>query len=243
MSLSAGSNIWQLQARGDTQGIIQALDSTDPQVRSRAIIALGMMKATEALPKLRLMRSEETNTQRRLMLEQTIATLEKLVVIEQPETPEGETSPQNTVEVLVKKIYSDKEDEAIQGIMSLGKLGDRTVVEHLIILFRNPSKSASLRLACAESLIMLESAPASASLLAALRKPQSQTRRNAAAILGQLKADWAVEPLIKAMQTDPNSLVRRTAIAALRHIRTPEALQALKALSTGELNAADSLLG
>ena len=53
--------------------------------------------------------------------------------------------------------------------------------------------------------------------------------RNGAAILGQLKADWAVLPLTRALR-DKNDKVRRTAYAALRYINTDEARAALNAV-------------
>lgn len=276
MSQQNDSNIWQMQARGDVDGIIRALDSGDPQVRGRAVIALGIMGALQALPKLRHMRDREYNPQRRMMMDQTILKLEKLSPAG-PTPPPGPSGPivpalgpkvtgqlgklmagpssksagaengqggeVNTtaaqVEALLRQTRSQNWSEVEQALLGLGRLGDRTVVEHLILMFRNMGLPAKVRLACAEALLMLESAPASVSLLAALRKPQANVRRNAAAILGQLQADWAVEPLIAVMQTDSQNVVRKTAMAALRHIRTPEALQALRNLPP-ELKAMDT---
>jgi hypothetical protein len=276
MSHNTDSNIWQMQARGDVSGIIQALDSGDPQVRGRAVIALGIMGAIEALPKLRHMRDREYNPQRRMMMDQTILKLEKLappgsipppthantaanpnpprftgplgkLVMPGAAKPDGggdsagnpQSEQASKVEALLRQTRGQNWPEVEQALLALGRLGDRSVVEHLVLMFRNMSLPAKVRLACAEALLMLESAPASVSLLAALRKPQSNVRRNAAAILGQLQADWAVEPLIAVMQSDSQTIVRKTAMAALRHIRTPEALQALRNLPP-ELKAMDT---
>jgi len=94
------------------------------------------------------------------------------------------------------------------------------------MIFNDSGVSIEVRLAVAEALLKLESAPVEVALLAALRHSDWKIRRNGAAILGQLKAAWAVEPLAKAVR-DPHPTVRRTAYAALKHIGTPEARKAL----------------
>jgi len=76
-------------------------------------------------------------------------------------------------------------------------------------------------------LLKLESAPVEVALLGALRSSEWQVRRNSAAILGQLRAGWAVEPLAKAM-FDGNEIVRKTAYAALKRINTPQAQRAIQ---------------
>ena len=88
--------------------------------------------------------------------------------------------------------------------------------------------AARVRLAVAEALIKLQSAPAEITLLAALRNERWMIRRNAAAVLGQIQADWAVEPLIQSLR-DPIEAVRRVARAALERIGTAEALAAIHA--------------
>lgn len=212
----AGQNIWQLQARGDIPGIISALESPDPMIRSRAVRALQTLNATEAVPQLQALHSHEHHPQIRALLDEALHTLQQ------------DTPADNKRDLLLKKLQSPKADEVYQAINELGDLGDRTVVEPLVILFRDVEQPAKLRLAAAEALLKLESTPASASLLGALRKPDWQVRRNAAGVLGQLKADWAVEPLIKVLWEDPHSAVRQTALAALRHIETPQAQAAVQ---------------
>ncbi|MEZ4671045.1 MAG: HEAT repeat domain-containing protein [Anaerolineae bacterium] len=118
-------------------------------------------------------------------------------------------------------------------------------VEALMVTFNNRNLSARVRLAAAEALIRLQSPTADIALLAALRSERWSVRRSAAAVLGQMDADWAVEPLIKALQ-DPYEVVRRTARAALEHIGTPEAIHAIEAVgdlaieppSMGEITSA-----
>jgi HEAT repeat protein len=75
----------------------------------------------------------------------------------------------------------------------------------------------------------MDSAPVEVSLLGALRSDRWRVRRNAAAILGQLAASWAVKPLAALLTGDDNEVVRKTAHAALRRIDTAEARAALNA--------------
>jgi hypothetical protein len=105
-------------------------------------------------------------------------------------------------------------------------MGDKLAVEPLVLLFNDARMSIQVRLAVAEALLKLESAPVEVALLANLRHSDWRIRRNGAAILGQLKATWAIQPLARALR-DSNKHVRRTARAALKHIGTPEARKAL----------------
>jgi HEAT repeat protein len=211
------SNIWQLQSQGDVQGILALLDNADLVIRGRGIMALQAMGAAEAIPTLQVLYHRETNPQLRGLLERALQSLSA--------PPEEETR-----DTLLAKLASSHESEVCYAIVHLGKLGDRSVIEHLVILFREDERSAKVRLAAAEALLALQSAPASASLLGALRKDDWQVRRNAAAVLGQLKTDWAVDPLAEIAREDPNLTVRKTAAAALRRINTEEAQAALKKL-------------
>ena len=109
---------------------------------------------------------------------------------------------------------------------------DKTAVEPLVVLFNDPRTPTRIRLAVAEALLKLEGAPTEVALLAALRSEDWHIRRNSAAILGQIRATWAIEPLARAALRDKRNVVRRTARAALRYIGTPQALKALKTIRT-----------
>jgi hypothetical protein len=129
---------------------------------------------------------------------------------------------------IIKMLNSPKVEDLLIACQALAVIGDRQAAEPLVMVFRNPMLSNKARLAAAEALLKLESAPAVVTLLGALRRDDWQVRRNAAAVLGQLQATWAAEPLIKALD-DQNPVVRRTAAAALRRIGTPEAVKAAQA--------------
>src|SRR5258708_348177 len=137
---------------------------------------------------------------------------------------------------LTKMLNSYKTEEIVSACEALGKLGDRIAVEPLVMVFRNPMLPVPARLAAAEALLLLESAPAVVTLLGALRRDNWQVRRNAAAVLGQLQAIWAVDPLITALE-DSNQAVRRTAAAAPRRINTPDALRAADAFDEAQQKA------
>lgn len=209
-------NIWQMQAQRNVSGIIQALDDTDPTVRRRAVIALRSLGAAEAVPKLTELREREYNTAFRAQIDTAIRVLSQ-----------GRQSEAVRRTQLLSQLNSLDEDKIIQAINELADLGDLTVIEYLVVIFRNPLQPPQIRLAAAEALLKMDSAPASVALLGALRRPDWQVRRNAAAVLGQLDADWSVEPLIDVVRNDPHPTVRKTAAAALRRIGTPEARRAL----------------
>ena len=129
---------------------------------------------------------------------------------------------------MIGVLKSRNPDSVITAAQALGVLGNRLAVEPLVILFHNSSSPPAVRLAAAEALLELKSAPAVVTLLGALRRDSWEVRRNAAAVLGQIQATWAVAPLT-AVLDDPHPVVRRAAAAALRRIGTPEAIAALRA--------------
>lgn len=129
-------------------------------------------------------------------------------------------------EVLIEKLKDENPEVVIAAAHKLGVQRVMQAVEPLVLLFQDEANSIQVRLAVAEALLQLESAPVEVTLLANLRHPNWDIRRKAAAILGHLKAEWAIVPLTQHLR-DSNETVRRVARAALRHIGTPEARRAL----------------
>jgi hypothetical protein len=129
---------------------------------------------------------------------------------------------------LIARLSANHTEQAVRAAQELGDSREKLTVEALMLTFNNRKLAARVRLAVAEALLKLQSATAEISLLAALRSEKWMVRRNAAAVLGQLESDWAVEPLIKALH-DPIEAVRRVARAALERIANPEALAAIHA--------------
>jgi hypothetical protein len=213
-------NIWQLQSQRDIQGLIDSLQYSDAEVRKRAAVALRTLDATQAVPALKAALERETDEQTRSHLATAVHVLDHRTDVT------GLMSRQD-VNSLIKVLKSRHIESVIAAAKALGKLNDRTAVEPLVILFQNSSAPPRARLAAAEALLELKSAPAVVTLLGALRRDSWQVRRNAAAVLGQIQATWAIEPLTAALN-DQHPVVRRTAVAALRRIGTVEAIAALR---------------
>lgn len=216
----AAPNIWLLQTKRDIDGLIAALRHPDPVIRRSAVAALRALSAWQAVPALRAQLLAENDWQVHAAISAALQYLDHDLHVEI-------MIKNRDVRGLIKMLNSPHSEDVITACEALGQLGDRNAAEPLIMIFRNLLQPAKVRLAAAEALLKLESAPAVVTLLAALRRNDWQVRRNAAAVLGQLKAVWATEPLIQALD-DPSPIVARTAAAALKHIGTREAILAAK---------------
>lgn len=228
-------DIWKLQAQFDIQGLVNALSRDDPGIRRRAAAALRRIEAQEALPALRAAFAAEDDPDVRAAIASALEFLgdETDREIEAANQPSME---QTMVNRLVKQLRSESPKQVMDAAKQLGEIGDKIAVEPLVLIFNDASMSIEIRLAVAESLLKLESAPVEVALLANLRHADWHIRRNGAAILGHLKAEWAIKPLARALR-DPNEVVRRTARAALRNIGTPESRKLLAKIgSTGTRN-------
>lgn len=219
------SDIWRLQAQLDNQGLIDALKQTDAGIRRRAAAALRAIGAKDAVPALRLALANEQDPSVKSVL---AAALQDLSDTEE-DIPTDDSDITDTVahvNKLIDMLHSKDPVQIIDAAQQLGEIGDKIAVEPLVMVFNSPKSSIEVKLTVAEALLKLDGAPVEVALLAALRHNDWHIRRNGAAILGQLKAGWAVEPLSQALR-DSHSTVRRTARAALQRIGTHEAIEAL----------------
>jgi hypothetical protein len=132
------------------------------------------------------------------------------------------------METYIAQLKSTEAARVLDAIHKLSDIKNKRAVEALVLLFNDRTRPADQRLESAEALLKLDSAPIEVALLGTLRSPTWKIRRNSAAILGRMRADWAVQPLAEALK-DEVEIVRRTALAALKAINTPEARQALGA--------------
>ena len=220
-------DIWRLQAQLDTPGLVAALNSDNPSRRKRAAAALRAMGAKDSVPALRVALVNEQDPDARASIAAALETLTDEDEVEiLPSEVEAPSMDQTMATRLIQELNRDDQQGLIRAARELGDLGDKLAVEPLVMVFKDARHSIQVRLAVAEALLKLESAPVEVALLANLRNTEWSIRRNGAAILGQLRAEWAVEPLARAMR-DPNAVVRRTARAALKNIGTPEARRIL----------------
>ena len=214
-------NIWQLQAQGDSKALIAALQNADSDVRKRAAAALHVLGDIEAIPALNQAIKAETDESTRTDLK---IILDDLIREHRNQAPHFSEATRS----LVAQLQSNNPATIIKAANKLGTLKDKTAVESLMRIFQNNRLPGSVRLSAAEALIEMDSAPMEVSLLAALRSESWQIRRNGAAILGQWRADWAVERIAEGLH-DQSEHVRRTAHAALKRIDNAEARNALQA--------------
>jgi len=226
-------DIWKMQTRFDTRGLIEALRHADPAIRKRAVVALRAVGAVEAIPALKDALHHEQDADTREAIVAALATLESdqnPLVIEETlglqHTPQDET--QILLETYIAQLKSAEAARVLDAIHKLSDIKNKRAVEALVLLFNDRTRPADQRLASAEALLKLDSAPIEVALLGTLRSPTWKIRRNSAAILGRMRADWAVQPLAEALK-DEVEIVRRTALAALKAINTPEARQVLGA--------------
>jgi hypothetical protein len=221
------SDIWRLQAQFNIEGLIQALTARDPGIRRRAAVALRAIFAKEALDPLRKALETEDNEDARQSIQAAIDTLQATDTDVEAAPPKREpTIEEKRVARLIDLLKKDDPRQVMYAARELANLKHKLAVEPLMMVFNNSAFPTVVRLAVAEALLKLEGAPAEVTLLANLRNPEWETRRKAAAILGQMQATWAVPPLAKALR-DPHPIVRRTARAALVHIDNQEARRVL----------------
>lgn len=225
MSDKEQPDVRQLKEKFDIQGLIQALRSDDKAIRKRAAAALRTLDATHAIKALREAYKQEDDPQTRMVIASAIQAL-----LEYAKRGQKEAAPVHSdvpaVQQLIQRLHSADSEAIIEAARKLGDLGDKIAVEPLVMLFQDPSMSIRVRFTVAEALLKLESAPVEVTLLANLRDEDWHIRRNGAAILGQLKAEWAIEALANALR-DPHPVVQRTARAALKRIGTPESRKVL----------------
>lgn len=227
MTTPKPDHIWRLQAQLDIKGLVMALKDPSPATRKRAAAALRTVGAVQALVALKYVVSLETDPDARLSMLSAIDALENISEVESDTLPEP-----SAVDRLAVELDGSDITIAMKAARTMATLADKTAVVPLILKFNDPLTPIHLRLTIAEALLNLESAPGEVALLANLRHQDWEIRRNGAAILGQLRAEWAIEPLGQAL-SDPHPTVRKTALAALKYIGTPDARKVVARFATG----------
>ncbi len=209
-----------MRAARDWRGLVEALRDEDPDIRALAAFALGVLGEPRTIPPLEQSLLREDNENAQTHMHAALTHLRKLA------RHQG-TPATDSVNHLIEKLKSGGTSEIVAAANSLSRLKDKSAVVPLFILFRDTTADHRARFAAAEALMALDSAPAIVTLLGALRSSDWQVRRNAAAMFGMVRAEWAVIPLMAALD-DPNEAVQRTAETALEAINSPEATAALE---------------
>lgn len=221
MSDQQKPDIWRLQIQWNVRGLVKALKHPDAAIRGRAaqsLQALGAASASAAIKSA-------------LDVEQDAAVREHMQAAwrDLGRTPPDSTAtvpPSATVEAIIADLRSGDQARVITAAKQAADRRAMPAVETLVVVFNRRQTPLKARLAVAEALLTMASAPVEISLLGALRSPRWQTRYKSAAVLGQLRAEWAVEPLLRCL-SDNQRAVRRAAYQALRKINTPEAQRGL----------------
>ncbi len=218
LSLSAcAPDIAQLEQSGDIPGLLKNLDQDDPQLRQAAIEALGRVGDSAALEPL-------------------------LAALEEADPALSQAASQAAQQVLAR--LADPAaiptlDQALQhsdpairraALDAIGRLGGVEALDPLAAALSDPQlelrQAAATRLA--QVIQGLEQAGDSPALQAALAHTHPQVRGQAAAALGRLGGEGALESLLAALQDDDPS-VRQALVSALAELGEP-ALAALSEL-------------
>lgn len=241
MSDDSRPDIWQLQAKFDIHGLVKALSSGDAATRRRAAAALRAIGAREALTALRVAYATEEDPQTRVAIAATIESLSLETKQPDPQLGSPVAAPvqDSTLIRLIEKLRTGKPDEIVEVARELGDMNQKGAVEPLVRIFADSDQSIQVRLAVAEALLKLESDRVKDTLKDNLHHTDWHIRRNGAAIMGQLQAEWAIDALANILR-DPHPVVRRTARAALKHIGTPESRRALAQVSSESTRRANA---
>lgn len=233
MSSDLKPDIWRLQARWTVRSLIKALKNEDSLIRKRAAASLLVLGALDAIPQIEEALKTETDDDVHLHLETAYLTLLRERE-ERENNPPDQTATRPIVakidpetQALIDKLRTGDANQIIETARIAAQQKALPVVETLVILFNRRETPLKARLAVAEALLEMASAPVEVSLLGALRSDNWQVRRKGAIILGELSAEWAIEPLMRCL-SDKNVTVRQAAYHALHKIDTPASCRILE---------------
>ncbi len=137
----------------------------------------------------------------------------------------GEAGDRVSVRKLIELLEDSMPDVRKASAKALGKIRDTTAVQPLTVMYEKEHYE-DVADAGVRALIELGNTSVQP-LLRLLRIGRPQVRAGAARALGKLEARIAVDPLIRALETDPHPDVRIAALFALRQIGDPRGLDAV----------------
>jgi HEAT repeat protein len=196
----------KMSEENNIAGLIKALDDRDKNVRN---------SAREALVKIGTP-----------ALELLIAALHHQAeyVRQHAAWALGDIGEARAVEALISALEDGNWAVRNNAAYGLGQIGDARAVEVLIATLEDEDKD--VRVTAREALEKIGS-PAVGPLISAIKAENTNVRINAVWVLGDIKDDQAVEPLIAALQDEDNEVVRQNAAYGLGQIGHPRAVEAL----------------
>lgn len=133
---------------------------------------------------------------------------------------------------LLKEYLGDRDPEIRErSARLLGRSGDKAAYKTLMDTLSGAGDGT--RLPLMDALGDLADRRAVVVMAGLLAHPDRNTRWKAAEVLGRLKAEDGVEPLLGAARSDKDEMVRRAAVESLGKINTEKALTALNGLKAG----------
>ena len=215
-----------LKDKAAVTALLGALEYPEASVRQAAAEALGAQGDLSAAPELIRMLSDPIAPVR-------AAAAKSLGVLKAKEA----------VAPLCALLGDQAEDVAAAGAQALGEIGDASAVDPLIRAVRAPTTPPKVYERAAAALAKIGHPRAVPTFIDLLKSPADTVRQAAAAALGELRVESAIEALSSVALEDKNLLIRVWAVAALAKIGGPVALDVIvKALSDKDQAVAEQAL-
>ena len=206
--------VWAMREKNDPRivaALVESIKDSYPEVRIKAIEALGTLKEKTAVkPLIEALADAETRTSACWAL--------------------GEIKDAESIVPLVELLGDSKPTALEHAIMALNKIGS-PAVEALLVALK--SENGQVRENAAWALGEIKDARAVEPLMHSLKEENMLVRVKAAEALGSIRDRRAVEPLIQAIN-DANTLVKVKAVEALGQIRDARAVKPLIGLLKNE---------
>lgn len=209
MRASAARQLGMVRPPGVWNELLVALDDPDPAVRLVAADALGRINDPMAVPGL-LIAVEHPSEEVRLGAARAL----------------GMMGVEAAVEPLRTMLLQGEGLEVSVAGEALGRIGGPIATDVLLTALADPQPTSRWHVAMAALEGMGE--PAVAPLVATLEGQDALARRNAAQALGWIGSSSATEPLVRALEKDPDVTVRGQAAWALGEIGDPAARKMLE---------------
>ena len=209
----AADSLGKIGDPGAVPALICALGDPFDAVRMSACVALGDLKAAEAVPALIELASGKIppGKHSRLFVPEEVGEVRWMAA-----QALGRIGDRRAVEPLIQILPAAGGDLGLYVAQALGELGDRRAVPALIEESRR-REEPGLR-GVAEALGIIGDPQAVPALVYLLHTGKEDVRCAAAVALGRMADPRAVDPLRKARNSDPQGFVREAAASALRKL-------------------------